>query len=58
MDITMAIYEKWPSAPQNVSELSEFLKRKGLEVDSIGTSKEAIESWIQQLKCRDQQTKR
>lgn len=53
MRITLIIKKKWPSAPKTAKDLAEFLKRKNIEVDNIGTSKEDIEAWIKTLEdCR------
>lgn len=44
---------KWANAPSKISDLKEFLRQKDIDVESIGTSKEAIDSWIYTIEnCR------
>lgn len=51
--IRSIIKNKWKDAPGKVTELEEFLRKKDIEVDHIGTSKEDIEAWIHTLEdCR------
>lgn len=47
------VKKKWPNAPKKLSELEAFLKEKNMNVSSIGTSNEDIDSWIRTLEdCR------
>lgn len=47
--IMNAIRSKWSDAPKKLSKLSKFLEDHGVEVTSIGTSKEDIQTWIDTL---------
>lgn len=45
--------KKWKDIPKTTSEQMEFLRKKGVEVDAIGTSKADIEAWIKTIEdCR------
>lgn len=47
------IYSKWKDAPKMLDALSQFLKEKNIEVDSIPNTEEDIETWIETLEdCR------
>lgn len=48
--IRKEIKAKWPDAPSKINELTKFLEEHGVEVTSIGTSKEDIDTWIDTLK--------
>jgi hypothetical protein len=41
--------EGWGKVPKNPKKLAEYLQKHGVEVMSIGTSKEDIETWIDTL---------
>ena len=43
------ISEKWKDAPIKPGELNEYLRKKGIEVDNIGTSKKDISNWLRTL---------
>lgn len=49
-EVFSAIKAKWPDAPKGLNDLNEFLAKKNVEVDSIGTSKDDIDTWIDTLK--------
>jgi hypothetical protein len=54
--VSFAIRKKWPNALLDTSfaELEKFLKEKGVDMDSIGTSDKAIDAWIKTFDtCRD-----
>lgn len=47
------IKNKWPDAPKSLTELAEYMRKKNVEVDTIGTSPEAVEAWIKTVEeCR------
>ena len=51
--LQILIRKKWEDAPTSPAEMEKFLRDKNIEVDSIGTSKEDIESWIKTIEdCR------
>jgi hypothetical protein len=49
MKVMKAIRTKWPDAPKDIVELPKYLQEKGVEVSSIGTSKDDIQTWIDTL---------
>lgn len=52
-EIREIIKNKWPDAPNTPEGLTEFLRKKNIEVDSIGTSQEDVDAWIKTLtECR------
>lgn len=51
--IMKVIRAKWSDAPHNNKELAEYLRKKNIEVDAIGTSQEDIDAWIKTIEdCR------
>lgn len=47
------IKQKWPDAPKKAKELAEYLRKKNIEVDAIGTSQEDIDAWMKTIEdCR------
>ena len=47
------IKKKWNDAPSDIADLEKLLKEKGIEVENIGTSEEAIKTWIKTIEdCR------
>lgn len=53
MNILKLIKGKWKDAPSVPAQLEKFLRDKDVEVDSIGTSKDAIEAWMKTIEdCR------
>lgn len=47
------IKKKWSDAPSKISDLAEFLKKKNVEVDAIGTSDLDVQAWIATIEdCR------
>jgi len=47
--ISKAVINKWSDAPRGLNDLNKFLEDHHVEVDSIGTSKEDIQAWIDTL---------
>ena len=45
-----AVFKKWPEAPEDTKKLSDFLQKKGVG-EPIGTSDEAVNAWIEDIKC-------
>lgn len=53
MKLLKLIKGKWKDAPTNMSKLEDYLRKKDVEVDNIGTSEKDIEAWIHTLEnCR------
>ena len=53
MRLLKLIKGKWKDAPTNMSKLEDYLRKKDVEVDNIGTSEKDIEAWIHTLEnCR------
>lgn len=51
--IESLIRSKWKDAPTKADELTEFLRKKNIEVDAIGTSKEDFDAWLKTIEdCR------
>lgn len=51
--IFSVIKKKWKDAPMKEKELTEYLRKKNIEVDAIGTSKEAVQAWMKTIEdCR------
>lgn len=49
----MEALKKFPDAPRDISELTEYLREKNIEVDAIGNTKEDIDAWFETLlTCR------
>lgn len=47
------IQRKWSDAPKKTKELAEFLRKKNIEVDAIGTSKEDFDAGLKTIEdCR------
>lgn len=51
--IISLIKSKWKDAPTKSKEAAEYLRKKGIEVDAIGTTQADIDAWIKTIKdCR------
>ena len=51
--VLVLVKSKWSDAPRDMKGMEKFLRDKNIEVESIGTSKEDIESWIKTIEdCR------
>ena len=50
MEILELVQSKWPEAPEDFAELEEFLIKKGVKMDAIGTTDTAIKAWLKDLK--------
>lgn len=47
------IYKKWPNAPKGMKKLKEFLKKQGVQVDTIPAGKEGFKAWLDNIiNCR------
>ena len=49
--MTKALKKAFPDIPSSTKEKREYLKRKGIPVDAIGTSEEAVEAWFNTIDC-------
>ena len=53
MNILKLVKGKWKDAPSVPAQLEKFLRKKDVEVDSIGTSKDDIDAWMKTIEdCR------
>lgn len=53
MKLMKMLAKKWKDIPKTASGKMEFLRKKNVEVDAIGTSKADIEAWIKTIEdCR------
>lgn len=51
--ISNTIRTKWPDAPTDRKGLDDFLRKKDIEIDAIGTSDAAVKAWIDTIiNCR------
>jgi hypothetical protein len=50
--IDEVVLDKWPDAPEDPTELKNFLKEKGItEIESIGTTQKDIDAFIRTIEC-------
>ena len=50
--IDEVVLDKWPDAPEDPTELKNFLKKKGItEIESIGTTQKDIDAFIRTIEC-------
>lgn len=53
IQIHTLVKKKWKDAPKKGKELAEYLRKKNIEVDTIGTSEEDIQAWMKTIEeCR------
>lgn len=51
--LNAVVKSKWKDAPKKVEELAEYLRKKNIEVDAIGTTQGDIDAWMKTLEdCR------